>query len=396
MSNRLLEIELYHLELPFRQPFAHALKRRESTETVVAAALLADGTVGFGEGLPRRYVTGETPASVMYNVGDALAGPLRGLEPKSFAELLEVVDNLPFRNEQGNLINAARCCVELALLDAYGRYFGSDLSSIVQWMGYGRFGGGGSLKGIRVSGVLGASRAEKTGRRLRAMRWYGLRDFKLKLGTKYDEENLALVERRLGRALCRERVTLRVDANGAWDIDTAVGMSERLAALGVCSLEQPLAPDDGSHWQALADLAEVPLMADESLLTYADGEFLAQHDLVDYFNIRLSKNGGLLPAIRLAEIATQYGKGYQLGAMVGETAILTAAGKRFLQMVPEVVFTEIGYSTFLLREDLGAESVRFGYRGRLSPPVGSGLGVEVRRECLGRFLLGSPRKLQLG
>ena len=396
MSNRLLEIKLYHLKLPFRQSFAHAQKRRESTETVVGAALLEDGTVGYGEGLPRRYVTGETAASVMYNVGDALAGPLRGLEPKSFCELLEVVDALPFRNEQGDVINAARCCVELALLDAYGRYFGSDLSSIVQWMGYGGFGGVGSLEGIRVSGVLGASRAAKTDKLLRAMRWYGLRDFKLKLGTQYDEELLGLVERRLGRGMRRERLTLRVDANGAWDIDTAVGMSERLAGMGVCSLEQPLAAEDGGHLQALADLSEVPLMADESLLTYEDGEYLAEHDLVDYFNIRVSKNGGLLPAIRLAEIATRYDKGYQLGAMVGETAILTTAGMQFLRMVPRVVFTEIGYSTFLLEEDLGVSRVRFGYRGRLRPLAGPGLGVSVRQDRLGRFLLGSPRTIELG
>jgi len=60
------------------------------------------------------------------------------------------------------------------------------------------------------------------------------------------------------------------------------------------------------------------------------------------------------------------GLGYQLGAMVGESGILTAAGRHFLQMVPGVTFTEISYGTFLLQEDIVDQQMRFGYKGRLS------------------------------
>ena len=50
------------------------------------------------------------------------------------------------------------------------------------------------------------------------MRWFGLRDFKLKLGLGQDVDaaNLAVVERRIGRAARAGRCTLRVDGNGQW------------------------------------------------------------------------------------------------------------------------------------------------------------------------------------
>jgi len=409
MSNRLIQLELFHLRLPFRHSFSHAAAQRNTTDTVIVGALLADGTVGFGEALPRSYVTGETVESVFYNIQTTLAPYLRDVEPKNFAELLELVDNLPFTNEQEQVINSARCCVELALLDAYGKYFKSDLSCIIGWMGYGpffsdapiaKFGPDTSARLRRrqpppVSGVLDGSEPDRLARQLCLMRWYGLRDFKLKLGCRYDQENLQLVHHALHRPLEKGRVSLRVDANGAWDVDTATAMGAQLADLNVCCLEQPLAVNDRDHWHVLADLSQVPLMADESLISLADGQYLAENDLIDFFNIRISKNGGLLAAIRLAEMARRFSRDYQLGAMVGETGILAAAGLCFLEMVPNVIFTEICYGTFLLRDDIVQEKIRFGYAGRLPKRKKPGLAINVRRDMLAKFLVGPTGKIPL-
>jgi L-Ala-D/L-Glu epimerase / N-acetyl-D-glutamate racemase len=400
MSNRLVEIQLYPLHLPFRSGFKHAAAERKGTDTVVAAALLADGTIGYGEGLPRKYVTGETVESVLYNVGDTLADQLKNLEPKSFPDLLDVAENLPFTNEQNQTINSARCCVELALLDAYGQYFQCGLAGIAGWMGFAGFASSPdshrrTLRNIRVSGVLDGSEPAKLAKRLRLMRWYGLRDFKLKVGCEYDDENIDLIYHKLERGLDREKITLRVDANGAWDVDTAMNMIEKLIARQVCCLEQPLAPDDRDHMFTLADLSRLPLMADESLISFENAEFLAENDLIDDFNIRISKNGGLIPALHLAELAAKYDRDITLGAMVGESAILAAAGHQFLQMVPNVKFTEICYSTFLLQEDLSIDNMRFGYGGKLAILRRTGLGIRVDREKITKFLSQPPRKIPL-
>jgi hypothetical protein len=65
-------------------------------------------------------------------------------------------------------------------------------------------------------------------------------------------------------------------------------------------------------------------------------------------------------------------------------------------MVPHVRFTEICYSTFLLAEDLSEQNMRFGYGGKIKPLAGSGLGIEVSREKISKFLVGKPKKVTLG
>jgi len=201
MSNRLIELQLYHLRLPFRHSFSHAAAQRNETDTVLVAALLADGAIGYGEGVPRPYVTGETIESVLYNISDTFAGALKQVEPKSFPELLDLIENLPFTNEQNQIINSARSAVELALLDAYARHYQSSLSSIAGWLGCGFFTGDASIHKIRVSGVLDGADPAKMLKQLRLMRWYGLKNFKLKVGYEHDIENLNLINQKYHKAL---------------------------------------------------------------------------------------------------------------------------------------------------------------------------------------------------
>ena len=57
---RVREIVVYHVCIPLRKPIRHASHSRTDTDSLVVRCTLYDGTVGWGEGLPREYVTGET------------------------------------------------------------------------------------------------------------------------------------------------------------------------------------------------------------------------------------------------------------------------------------------------------------------------------------------------
>ncbi len=386
MSSRLIQLELFALAIPFRHRPNLYGEPRQVSQTVVAAALLADGTVGYGEGLPCYLVTGETVESVLYNIEHTLAPAVKNLEPNHFGDVLECVAGLPFYNEQELLISSARCCVELALLDAYSRFFRTRIERIVGWLNYGPFLGDTGDDRPATSAVLDLSDLTQTRDHMQYLLRSGLRDFKL-LMTADDAEQLpGLIDERLQKGIFDGSVNLRVDAQGAWDIDKAIDLSEKLDHHGFCCLEQPLAVDDESHFQILSDLVNLPLMADESLLTLEDAEFLAQNDLVDYFNITLSKNGGLIPSLRLAESATKRGRGYQVGAMPGETGILAAAGRQFLQMVPPACFSEVDFSGYLLEEDL-VEPAQMLCKEPLKKNLQDfGLGFEISHKKIGKFL----------
>ena len=55
--------ELFATDLPFRVRFKHSAAERTSSESLFLRCRLDDGTVGWGESLPRAYVTGESRAA---------------------------------------------------------------------------------------------------------------------------------------------------------------------------------------------------------------------------------------------------------------------------------------------------------------------------------------------
>ncbi len=365
------------LAIPLRREVAHAASRRSVSQPLVVSVELNSGLVGYGETLPRPYVTGESESSVLQTVERVYCPWLLRARPTCFPEALEFIESLPWRNAFGEQIPAARAAVELALLDAYARHFGRPISDAVGWMGLNEFGAPGSLRRVRHSGVVASSSVKSVRRTLRMLWWYGVRDFKLKVGDDGEEERLKSAVRFLGRAISSGQATLRLDANGGWSLTRAV---ERLAEwrdLGLAFVEQPLAKGSEAELAELKSCVHQPLMYDESLVTIEDAERLVALQVADGFNIRISKCGGLLPSLRLAHYARKQGVTIQLGCMVGETSILTAAGRKFLELVPGVRFAEGAFGRFLLRDDVVRRSLRFSYGGSVKALSGSGWGISV-------------------
>jgi len=125
---------------------------------------------------------------------------------------------------------------------------------------------------------------------------------------------------------------LRVDANGAWDVDTA---ARRLRLLGRWDLEyaeQPVA--------TLAEMArlrarvDVPLAADESVRTAEDPLRVAGLAAADVVVLKVQPLGGVWPALRVAEAC---GLPVVVSSAV-ETSVGIAAGLAFAAALPELPF----------------------------------------------------------
>jgi L-alanine-DL-glutamate epimerase-like enolase superfamily enzyme len=141
-------------------------------------------------------------------------------------------------------------------------------------------------------------------------------------------------------------------------------------------VEQPVFCSAGELVE-LAQRCEVPLMADESLLTDDDAAALLEEPSKVWWNIRLCKNGGLVRSLRLAHLAVENGVSFVAGCMVGESSILSAAQRRFLQLAPAPRFVEGNYGRLLLSADLTTRSLHFGYAGKLEALRRPALGVVV-------------------
>ena len=132
---------------------------------------------------------------------------------------------------------------------------------------------------------------------------------------------------------------------------------------------------------------KTPIMLDESLCSRVDAERAIEAGSCDLFNLRLSKCGGFIPTLRLAQLARQHNLGYQLGCQIGETALLSAAGRHFAGSVAGLRWTEGSYDKHLVREALGTRDITFGWGGWAKTLPGPGLGVTVDRAALERVTI---------
>jgi muconate cycloisomerase len=379
-ATRVEAIEVCTAELPFRFSFGHAAAERRSTTNVFVKVILSDGTVGFGEGVPRGYVTGESPESsldaVSRRYGPALAGA-EFSDPDDVAAVLEAVA-LKAGDPQAGPPGAAWCAVELALLDAAGHRFGLPVST---WLGPVR------APTLTYDAVLPFSATAAVVPLALAARSLGLRQVKLKVGRdlEADVERLRLLRRVLGAD-----ADVRVDANGAWTVEEALTAIERLRRYGITAVEQPVAAGDIDGLRRLTAACPELIVVDESLRTVAEAQALVEAKACSAFNIRVSKCGGLLASMRIAAIAADAGLPVVVGAQVGESGILSAAGRHLAACVAPR-YLEGSAGRLLLRDDVTAERVLPGRGGRARPHAGAGLGVTVRADVLARHTVVARR-----
>lgn len=126
-------------------------------------------------------------------------------------------------------------------------------------------------------------------------------------------------------------------------------------------------------------------MADESLVTVDDAEELIRFSACDFFNLRVSKCGGISNTIRLANLAKKAGIRLQLGCQVGETAILSAVGRHIAAYLDDVEFVEGSFGNLLLIKDVGHDSIHFGHGGKAPLLRGMGIGVDINENILHKY-----------
>jgi len=370
---KIVSSSIHALKIPFVEAFSHSAASRQSSDSIVVKVTTDSGVEGFGEGLPRPYVTGETVATCVARVRNVLLPAVRGvkLEVSAHDQILPFINSLLPGNGAGERIawHSARCAVELAIADCLLRAAGKSFASILPPV----------VSTVRYSGIIAAGNPADTERKAARMKAAGLRDLKIKVSGQADIDRVRIV-----REVAGPEVSLRLDANGAFDFESARSFLKAVAAYEVDCVEQPLPRGDPAELAALRTSSPVPLMADESVVTLNDAVALAANRSCDMFNIRISKCGGIFNSLAMAQFAARSGIAIQLGCQVGETAILSSAGRHLAAHLPGLRFVEGSYGAHLLSEDVAIEDISFGPGGVAGLLSGPGTGIAVREETLAK------------
>ena len=387
---KIKELIARQVRIPLKKPIKHASHARTETDNVLVRCVLDDGTVGHGEGVPREYVTGESIDSALdllsrSDISAQLADCATFPDAVALAERLRLTP-VP-GDDRACQGNAARCALELAILDAYGRHFREPLSTVTRLLAPELFA---PCDWVRYSGAIMSARGFKAKLAAWSMWIYRFRQVKVKVGMAghNDGERLRSIRKRVGK-----KMDLRVDANEAWTPAETVERIRQLEPAGITSVEQPMRHEEVACLKDIRKQIRVPVMLDESLCGMVDAERAVAGGWCDLFNLRLSKCGGFIPSLRLAQFAKKHGLGYQLGCQVGETAVLSAAGRHFAASVADIRYVEGSYDRHLVREALGKTDITFRWGGWAPALAGGGLGIELDQKAVERVTIREVRLL---
>ncbi|NOQ46431.1 MAG: hypothetical protein GQ559_07140 [Desulfobulbaceae bacterium] len=377
---RLLQIEkrmkinrlrVYRLAIPFSLAASHNLAERSESEASLVIAESDNGFTGVGEGTPRQYVTGETlPGCV--DAALEMGRQLTDREWHDIGGLNRLLDHVSMHSRvQQN--PSAWCAVELACLDLFARS-----RQIPLWQ---LFADTPVNLSFTYSAVIPLLNGHGLDTLLTAVKSLDMGFVKVKVSTlREGVKYVGDIREALG-----PDVDIRIDANGAFAPDDALEFEQAADFIGISSFEQPVAKENLEGFNQVTQQGKIPTIADESMCNKGEMENFIRKRGCAGFNIRLSKCGGFRESLNLWNHALQNGFFCQLGCHVGETGILSAAGRHFAALCSKISHLEGGYAGFVLESDICNEVVSFGRRGEAGLPKESGLGVTINEKALDRW-----------
>jgi muconate cycloisomerase len=271
--------------------------------------------------------------------------------------------------------NAAGCAVETAALDLLGKYENRPLVAYLP--------ADHATEEIHYSAQITLGNPERVRWFCNHIRRLGIAKVRVKLAEDYQQNRDAL---RVVREELPGVSDLRMDPNGVWDYQLALRHLPLLSEFDVRVVEEPMVPTD-PLFPALAQevrRAGALLMACESAATVKQVETLIARRSHDIVNVKLCRSGGFARALAIIRRLRRAGIGYQIGCTLGESGILSAAGRALCLRSSDALYYDGSYDRFLLAENTTTEDVGFGPGGRAGELPGPGLGVEVDRESLCR------------
>ncbi len=280
-----------------------------------------------------------------------------------------LLDQSPFNTEflLGSLKAPSflACAVDLALHDLQGKYLSRPVYDLL---------GGRVIDKVLASWVIYIRGTENLGDEITQKLDLGFRAFKMKVGADLDldEKRLQLFRDTAGDA------EIKIDANGAWNVEQAVEAMSRLSQYDVAGIETPVPADDVNRMLEVKKRISVPYI--EHGGTSSRHLEMVQKGAVDAFKVSVC-SGGLRRAKTIAALAASGNVACYVGSTV-EMGPGTAAGIHFAASTNNTDHYGADLrGPLLLKDDVLSPPID--YRdGYLSVPDSPGLGVEVDRDKL--------------
>lgn len=356
MDLQLERVELREIELPLKAPFETSFGRFTRRRILVVKVFDRRGMAGYGECVAPEgpFFNHETIDTAWLITTKYIAPLLEAARIRCAAQVRRAL--APIRENR-----MAKAGLEAAIWDLEAKIAEQPL-----W----RYIGGTRAEiacGVSI-GLQDSTEAllEKVSREIES----GYQRIKIKIKPGRDALLVQAVRRRF------PNITLSVDANCAYSLETDGPLFSRLDDFGLLMIEQPLAPGDLVDHARLQRGLKTSICLDESIVSLANAQHAHELGACRIINIKLGRVGGYSEAKEIQAFAEAHDMPVWCGGML-EAGIGRAHNIALSTLSGFTLPGDVSASERYWEEDIIEPPVSVSRAGTIRAPAGSGIGFEV-------------------
>ncbi len=352
---------IYQVHIPFRFSFSKQWNKHKNSESIVVVLKSTCGLVGYGEGIIN-YNLEELESSE-----DLIRNFILHLKEIGFPTFDAPVDIEYFINQlnEDSIAPSLICAIEIALLDLMGQCNETNVATLL---------GVTENNETHYSGILPIGPEQEYLKHLYQLKELEFKHIKISVGHHNDERRLQQARKFLGND-----VDIRVFVSNQWDYQKTVSKIKLFESYGIAAIEDPVIGDSLSDMVEISALSNIPIIVDNPFHSALD-----YHNFINtlhtgtniILNLKISKIGGILNSLNIFDLAQEKNIACQLGNHIGESAILSAAGKMLGHARP-FKYVEAFYGKFFPDESINIEFPTLDFAKSNSYQETNGLGLQA-------------------
>ncbi|MXV15567.1 mandelate racemase/muconate lactonizing enzyme family protein [Hufsiella ginkgonis] len=330
-------IEIYRFSIKMH-PFVIATGTMFYAQNVFIRVYTNQGFYGVGECSAFPMIVGETQDTCLAMAKD-FAALWKGKDPLDIPARMQELHDFTAGNA------TIKSAFDMALYDIAAKAENQPLYRFL----------GGARRTIETDITVGIAAAGEMAAKAAHFIEMGATKLKIKLGKNaaQDINRVKAIRQSVGEA-----PVIRIDANQGWDFEDAATALKGMEPYNIQFCEQPMRKWNDHRLAELRRATAIKIMADESCFDHHDAGRLAAAEACDYINIKFSKSGGILEALKIHELSKKAGIPCMIGGML-ESRIALSAKLHFAYACSGIVFHDMDTCMLGHLEDPCEGGIRF-------------------------------------
>ena len=365
---KIVEIKIHLLEMKMKTPFSTSFGTVQNKKFYIIEVIDESGEIGWGEGVAFEapWYTEETVETSLHMLKNFLIPMLLNKRLEHPTEVNKLYSSIR-RNQM------AKASIEMAIWDLYAKTKQQPLHKLI----------GGTAEKITVGISIGIEPTiEKQLEVIERFLQQGYKRIKIKIKPGWDIEVVKAIRKRFGN------IPLMVDANSAYTLND-ISLLKELDPYNLLMIEQPLAHDDLIDHSFLQKEIKTPICLDESICSYEDARRAIVIGSCKVINIKIGRVGGITEAIKIHDLCVENNIGVWCGGML-EAGVGRAHNIAITSLQGFNLPGDTAASSRYWEEDIIEPEVKV-QDGYIHVPKGFGIGFEVSREKLSKYLIETLR-----